>query len=90
MSSRKSAAGWPNTITRTGAAQALAADCSKLIEYNTPCVPGFVQSAARVALTECEADVSYLVAVVRANQQRLHPAQLEAGLDRFVSDQRAP
>lgn len=150
---------WRMTGWRIGWAvvpQALAADCAKLIEYNTSCVPGFVQNAARVALTECEADVSHLVAEVRANQQRLYerlatlsrielgapapggmyaffrlrglsdslsfckrlvatarlglapgsafgddsrefvrwciaadPAKLEAGLDRFVSDQRA-
>jgi aspartate/methionine/tyrosine aminotransferase len=52
--------------------QTLAASYSKLIEYNTSCVPGFVQSAARVALTECEIDVAHLVAQVKANQQRLY------------------
>ncbi|HEV2441512.1 MAG TPA: pyridoxal phosphate-dependent aminotransferase [Steroidobacteraceae bacterium] len=58
--------GW-SVIPRT-----LVASYSKLIEYNTSCVPGFVQSAARVALTECEPDVSHLVARVKANQQRLY------------------
>jgi aspartate/methionine/tyrosine aminotransferase len=43
-----------------------------LIEYNTSCVPGFGQSAARVALTQCEGDVSYLVAEIAANQRRLY------------------
>jgi aspartate/methionine/tyrosine aminotransferase len=45
---------------------------SKLTEYNTSCVPGFVQSAARVALTQCEPDVSYLVEQIKANQTRLY------------------
>lgn len=66
---------WRMTGWRIGWAvipQALAADCAKLIEYNTSCVPGFVQNAARVALTECEADVAQLVTEVRANQQRLY------------------
>ncbi|MGA9368617.1 MAG: aminotransferase class I/II-fold pyridoxal phosphate-dependent enzyme, partial [Steroidobacteraceae bacterium] len=45
---------------------------SRLIEYNTSCVPGFVQNAARVALTQCEGDVSYLVKQIKANQQRLY------------------
>ena len=66
---------WRMTGWRIGWAvipQALAADCAKLLEYNTSCVPGFVQNAARVALTECEADVSQLVMEVRANQQRLY------------------
>lgn len=52
--------------------EALAASYAKLIEYNTSCVPSFVQSAARVALTQCEADVSHLVAEVGANQKRLY------------------
>ena len=66
---------WRMTGWRIGWAvlpQALVPTYSKLTEYNTSCVPGFVQSAARVALTECEADVSYLVAQVRANLQRLY------------------
>lgn len=66
---------WRMTGWRIGWAvipQALAADCAKLLEYNTSCVPGFVQSAARVALTECEADVAQLVTELRANQQRLY------------------
>ena len=50
----------------------LAPSYAKLIEYNTSCVPGFIQSAGRVALTQCEADVSYLVAEVAANQRRLY------------------
>lgn len=50
----------------------LAPSYAKLIEYNTSCVPGFVQSAGRVALTQCEADVSHLVAEVAANQRRLY------------------
>jgi aspartate/methionine/tyrosine aminotransferase len=50
----------------------LAPTYGKLLEYNTSCVPGFLQSAARVALTQCEADVSRLVAEVAANQKRLH------------------
>ncbi|MGB6488917.1 MAG: pyridoxal phosphate-dependent aminotransferase [Steroidobacteraceae bacterium] len=52
--------------------RALVPNYSKLTEYNTSCVPGFVQSAARVALTQCEADVSYLVKQVKANQTRLY------------------
>ena len=52
--------------------QALAPSFSKLIEYNTSCVPGFVQSAARVALTECEADVAYQVALIKDNQRLLY------------------
>lgn len=52
--------------------QALVPNYSKLTEYNTSCVPGFVQSAARVALTQCEADVSYLVKQVKVNQTRLY------------------
>lgn len=66
---------WRMTGWRIGWAvipQAMAANYSKLLEYNTSCVPGFVQSAARVALTECETDVSYLAAQVKANQQRLY------------------
>jgi aspartate/methionine/tyrosine aminotransferase len=64
--------------------QALVPNYSKLTEYNTSCVPGFVQSAARVALTQCEADVSYLVKQVKANQTRLYEclatmSQLELG-----------
>jgi aspartate/methionine/tyrosine aminotransferase len=50
----------------------LAPSYAKLIEYNTSCVPGFIQSAGRVALTQCEADVSSLVAEVAANQTRLY------------------
>ncbi len=66
---------WRMTGWRIGWAvvpQALAASYSKLTEYNTSCVPGFIQSAARVALTQCEADVSDLVKEVKANQQRLY------------------
>ena len=66
---------WRMTGWRIGWAvvpQALAANYSKLTEYNTSCVPGFIQSAARVALTQCEADVSHLVKEVKANQQRLY------------------
>jgi len=66
---------WRMTGWRVGWAvipQALAANFSKLIEYNTSCVPGFLQSAARVALTDCEADVVQQVGQVRANQQRFY------------------
>jgi len=66
---------WRMTGWRIGWAaipEVLAATYGKLIEYNTSCVPGFVQSAARVALSKCEADVSYLVAEIKANQQRLY------------------
>ena len=52
---------WRMTGWRIGWAvipQALVPSYSKLLEYNTSCVPGFIQSAARVALTQCEADVS--------------------------------
>jgi aspartate/methionine/tyrosine aminotransferase len=52
--------------------EALIPAFAKLTEYNTSCVPGFTQAAARVALNECEADVSYLVNQVRSNQQRLY------------------
>jgi aspartate/methionine/tyrosine aminotransferase len=51
---------------------ALVPSYAKLIEYNTSCVPSFVQAAARVALNECEADVSYLVNQVKSNQQLLY------------------
>jgi aspartate/methionine/tyrosine aminotransferase len=66
---------WRMTGWRIGWAvipQAMAASFSKLIEYNTSCVPGFVQSAARVALTECEGDVAYQVALIKDNQRRLY------------------
>lgn len=66
---------WRMTGWRIGWAvipQALVTSYSKLLEYNTSCVPGFVQSAARVALAQCEADVSYLVEQVKANQKRLY------------------
>jgi aspartate/methionine/tyrosine aminotransferase len=66
---------WRMTGWRIGWAvipQALAGSFGKLTEYNTSCVPGFVQSAARVALTGCEADISYLVTLVKANQERLY------------------
>jgi aspartate/methionine/tyrosine aminotransferase len=66
---------WRMTGWRIGWAvipKELAASYAKLIEYNTSCVPGFVQSAARVALTQCEPDVSLLVAAVQANQKRLY------------------
>jgi aspartate/methionine/tyrosine aminotransferase len=66
---------WRMTGWRIGWAvlpEPLVADFGKLIEYNTSCVPGFVQSAARVALTECEADVSQMVDEIKANQQRLY------------------
>ena len=66
---------WRMTGWRVGWAaipQELAATYAKLLEYNTSCVPGFVQSAARVALTQCEADVSHLAAEVAANQKRLY------------------
>lgn len=66
---------WRMTGWRIGWAaipRELAASYAKLIEYNTSCVPSFAQSAARVALTQCEADVSYLVAEIAANQKRLY------------------
>ena len=66
---------WRMTGWRIGWAtipKELAASYAKLIEYNTSCVPGFVQSAARVALTRCEPDVSRLIAEVAANQRRLY------------------
>jgi aspartate/methionine/tyrosine aminotransferase len=66
---------WRMTGWRIGWAvipQELVPNYSKLTEYNTSCVPGFVQSAARVALTQCEPDVSYLVGQVKANQRRLY------------------
>jgi aspartate/methionine/tyrosine aminotransferase len=66
---------WRMTGWRIGWAvipQALVASFSKLTEYNTSCVPGFIQSAARVALTQCEADVSDLVKEIKTNQQRLY------------------
>ena len=66
---------WRMTGWRIGWAaipRELAASYAKLIEYNTSCVPSFGQSAARVALTQCEADVSYLVAEIAANQRRLY------------------
>jgi aspartate/methionine/tyrosine aminotransferase len=52
--------------------QELAPNYSKLTEYNTSCVPGFVQSAASVALTQCEADVARLVTQIKSNQTRLY------------------
>lgn len=66
---------WRMTGWRIGWAaipQELVASYAKLMEYNTSCVPRFVQSAARVALTKCESDVSLLVAEVKANQKRLY------------------
>jgi aspartate/methionine/tyrosine aminotransferase len=66
---------WRMTGWRIGWAvlpEPLVADFSKLIEYNTSCVPSFVQSAARVALTDCEADISQMIDEIRANQQRLY------------------
>lgn len=66
---------WRMTGWRIGWAvlpRELVTSFSKLIEYNTSCVPGFVQNAARVALTECEADVSFLVAQLKSNQRRLY------------------
>jgi len=66
---------WRMTGWRIGWAvipRALAANYGKLIEYNTSCVPGFLQSAARIALTDCEADVSQQVDQVRANQRRFY------------------
>jgi aspartate/methionine/tyrosine aminotransferase len=66
---------WRMTGWRIGWAvipRALVPNYSKLTEYNTSCVPGFVQTAARVALTQCEPDVSYLVGQVKANQTRLY------------------
>ena len=66
---------WRMTGWRIGWAaipRELAPSYAKLMEYNTSCVPGFAQSAARVALIQCEADVSYLVAEIAANQKRLY------------------
>jgi aspartate/methionine/tyrosine aminotransferase len=66
---------WRMTGWRVGWAVvpvALIASYAKLIEYNTSCVPAFIQAAARVALNECEADVSYLVDQIKSNQQRLY------------------
>lgn len=66
---------WRMTGWRIGWAvipQALSGSYAKLTEYNTSCVPGFVQSAARVALTGCEAEVSHLVEELKVNQQRLY------------------
>jgi aspartate/methionine/tyrosine aminotransferase len=66
---------WRMTGWRVGWAvlpEALVPAFAKLTEYNTSCVPGFVQAAARVALNQCEADVSYLVAQVKSNQQQLY------------------
>lgn len=66
---------WRMTGWRIGWAalpEPLVADFAKLIEYNTSCVPSFVQSAARVALTDCEADISQMVDEIQANQQRLY------------------
>ncbi len=45
---------------------------SKLIEYNSSCAPPFVQLAACVALTDCEAEVTALVEQIRLNQSRLY------------------
>ena len=66
---------WRMTGWRIGWAvvpEELIASYAKLMEYNTSCVPRFVQSAARVALTKCEADVSDSVAGIKANQERLY------------------
>jgi aspartate/methionine/tyrosine aminotransferase len=66
---------WRMTGWRVGWAvlpEALIPAFAKLTEYNTSCVPGFVQAAARVALNQCEADVSDLVAQVKSNQQQLY------------------
>ena len=66
---------WRMTGWRVGWAvvpEALMPGCSKLIEYNTSCVPGFIQAAACVALKDCEADVASMVDEVQSNQQRLY------------------
>ncbi|MBL8265266.1 pyridoxal phosphate-dependent aminotransferase [Steroidobacter sp.] len=66
---------WRMTGWRAGWAvmpEALTPNYAKLIEYNTSCVPGFIQAACRVALTDCEADVEFLVEQVRSNQRQLH------------------
>jgi aspartate/methionine/tyrosine aminotransferase len=47
-------------------------DLSKLIEYNSSCAPPFVQLAACVALTACEADVADQVSQIRMNQSSLY------------------
>jgi len=52
--------------------QELLWDLSKLIEYNSSCAPPFIQLAACVALTACEADVATQVHQIRANQLRLY------------------
>jgi aspartate/methionine/tyrosine aminotransferase len=44
------------------------ADFEKLIEFNTSCVPQFVQRAARAALRDGEGDVAFLVERIAANQ----------------------
>lgn len=66
---------WRMTGWRIGWAvlpRPLVEDFGKLIEYNTSCVPGFVQSAARVALTDCEADIAEMVDEIQANQRQLY------------------
>lgn len=75
---------WRMTGWRVGWAilpAALIPAYAKLIEYNTSCVPGFIQAAARVALNECEADVAYLVNQIRTNQELLY--RRLAGLNRI-------
>ena len=82
---------WRMTGWRIGWAvvpEELIASYAKLMEYNTSCVPRFVQSAARVALTKCEADVSHLVAEVKANQERLY--QRLSSVDRVELGTPAP
>lgn len=44
------------------------ADFEKLIEFNTSCVPQFVQRAASTALRDGEGDVAFLVDRIAANQ----------------------
>ncbi len=65
----------------------LSGDLAKLIEYNTSCVPDFVQQGAVVALAEGEPHVAALRADLAAKRDRLAAALRELpGVDLPVAD----
>lgn len=57
------------------------ADFAKLIEFNTSCVPQFVQRAASTALRDGEREVAFLVERIAANQRNVR--RLLAGMPRI-------
>lgn len=65
---------WLMTGWRLGwlvAPPALFEDIGKVIEFNTSCIPGFIQSAGAAALTGGEADILSLQAELTANRDLL-------------------